>query len=257
MNIYELTETQVILFSLVLLRMIAFVFSAAIFSTPNVSAPLRVLFSLVLAMTVFPLLKIGASPGLAEDLVPSAAREVFIGLLIGYLSRLFFLAVSMTGDFVSILLGLSSAQLYNPMMQSQGGVIEHFHVLLGSMFFLLINGHHMLITAMMQSYDIVAVAGTAPLKFGGLAEIAQFGGDLLVITVKMSAPVLVAMLLANIAMGILGRAIPQLNVLVTSFPVTVLLGLGTMFVCLPLFVMEMHGLVDVTAMKLMQVMKSL
>lgn len=256
MNIYSLTETQVIFFSLVMLRMTAFVFSAAIFSTPTVSAPLRVLFALVLTMTMFPLLQLPGSADLNDSLIPLAVRELLVGLIIGYLSRLFFLAVSMTGEIVSVSLGLSAAQLYNPLMQSQGGVVEQFHVILGSIFFLLINGHHVLITALMQSFELVSLASLS-LNFESLAEIAAFGSDLLVLTVKMSSPVLVAILLSNIAMAILGRSIPQMNVLVTSFPVTILIGLGTMIVCLPLFVMEMHALVDVTATKLMQVLKAL
>lgn len=258
MNLYALSEIQLLAFSLVLLRMIAFVFSAAIFSAPVVSVPLRILFSLVLAMTVFPAAKIDPSvlQGFSENLIPFAGREVLIGLILGFLSRLFFFAISMVGDLISITLGLSAAQLYNPMMGSQSGVVEQFHVILGSLLFLLLNGHHILISALAQSFDMVAI-GSASLKAGGLAEYALFGGEMIALTIKMSAPVVVAVLLANVAMGVLGRAIPQMNVLVTSFPVTILLGLGTMMICLPLFVGEMSGLVELTGHQLMAMLKAL
>lgn len=258
MNPYALTEVQILVFGLVLLRLLAFVFSAAIFSAPVVNAPIRVLFSLVLAMVIYPLVHVDPAVlrGFDEFLPFMAVREVVVGLVIGFLSRIFFFAVSMVGDLISISLGLSAAQLYNPMMQSQGGILEQFHVILGSLLFLVLNGHHLLISALIQSFEIVQI-GVMTFKTGGLAEMALFGGDLLVITIKMGAPIMVAIFLANLAMGILGRAIPQLNVLVTSFPVTILLGLGTMFICLPLFIGEMHGLIDVTGFKLMQVLKSL
>lgn len=258
MNLYALSEVQILVFALVLLRMLGFIFSAAVFSNPVFNVPVRVLFCLVLAMLVFPVIKTdaAAAKGFTDSLPFLAAREVLIGLIMGFLTRLFFFAVSMTGDLISVSLGLSSAQLYNPMMGSQGGVLENFHVILGSMFFLIINGHHMLISALVQSFDLLPVAA-ATLKTGGLGEIALFGQDLMVLTIKMSAPILVSILLANLAMGILGRAIPQMNVLVTSFPVTILLGFGVMFVCMPLFVTEMNGLVDVTAVKLLQVLKAL
>ncbi|MBX2987601.1 MAG: flagellar biosynthetic protein FliR [Bdellovibrionaceae bacterium] len=238
--------------------MIGFVFSAALFSLPAINTPLKILFCLVLTMTVYPAVKTDPAVmrGFGEDLILIAGREVLIGLVLGYLTRLFFFAISMTGDLISVTLGLSSAQLYNPMMASQGSVIEQFHVLIGSMFFLLINGHHMLISALVQSLDMIPV-GLLSLNTGSLAEVAMFGQDLLVLTIKMSAPVMAAILIANLAMGILGRAIPQINVLVTSFPVTIMLGLVVMFICMPLFALEMNVLVDMTSAKLLQVLKTL
>jgi len=258
LNLYALSEPQILVFSLVLLRMVSFVFSAAIFSAPMVSTPLRVLFSMILAMSVYPAVKTDAVvlQGFSDSLPLFAIREVAIGLILGFLSRIFFFAVSMVGDVISISLGLSAAQLYNPVMESQGGVVEQFHVILGSLLFLLLNGHHVMITALVQSFDYAAIGLTA-FRTGGLAEYALFGGELITLTVKMTAPVMVAILLANVAMGILGRAIPQMNVLVTSFPVTILLGLGTMVICLPLFVGEMSGLIDVTSLQLMKMLKAI
>ena len=258
MNVYQLTEIQVMFFVLVLLRMMGFVFSAAVFSMPAMNAQLKVLFCMALAMLLYPIVRISpeATSQLDGQIILMAGREVLVGLLMGYLTRLFFFAVSMTGELISISLGLGSAQLYNPMMASQGGVIEQFHVILGTMFFLLLNGHHLLLGALAQSFELIEV-GQISIKTGPLAEIAVFAQDLLILTLKMSAPVLVSILIANLAMGILGRAIPQINVLVTSFPVTIMLGLMVMFIGIPLFVMEMNGLLDLTTTKLMQVLKTL
>jgi flagellar biosynthetic protein FliR len=258
LNPYFLSEPQILFFALILLRMSAFLFTAALFSLPAMNAPLKVLLAVVLTMIVAPTLKPGPEifTGFSDGLPLIAAREVLVGLVLGFLTRLFFFSVSMTGDLISISLGLNSAQLYNPMMASQGSVVEQFHVLLGSMFFLLINGHHMLIGAIIQSFELLP-AGVLSFRVGPLGEMAAFGQDLLIITLKMSAPVMASILIANIAMGILGRAIPQINVLVTSFPVTIMLGLAVMFICLPLFVFEMGGVVDLTTAKLMQVMKAL
>lgn len=258
MNIYQLTEVQILIFALVLLRMIAFVLSAAVFSMTSISMPVKILFSLVLTMILFPVVQVAPElpQSLDENLILLAGREVVVGLIIGFLTRLFFFAISMTGELISISLGLSSAQLFNPMMASQGGVIEQFYVLIGTIFFLLLNGHHLLISALAQSFELIAV-GVPSFKTGPLVEIAAFGQELLILTLKMSAPVLVAILIANMAMGILGRAIPQINVLITSFPVTIMLGLIVMFVGVPLLVFEMNGLLDLTTTKLMQVLRTL
>lgn len=238
--------------------MAGFVMSAAIFSLPAVNMQVRVLFCIALATIVYPLVKVQPEvlKGLSSDIALLAMREVVLGLIIGFLTKIFFFAVSMTGDLVSVSLGLGQAQLFNPAMGVMGSPVEQFHVMLGSLFFLLINGHHMMITALVKSFEILAV-GSFSLKTGPLAEVAVFGQDLLIITIRMSAPVLVSVLVANISMGILGRAIPQLNVLVTSFPVTVMLGLAVLILCLPLMVFEMNGVITITADKLFTVLKGL
>lgn len=258
MNIYQLTEAQVLFFGLVLLRMLAFVFSSALFSLPAINVTVKILFSLVLALCLYPTIPGIASvaDGMQGDLPLLAAREALIGLVLGFLTRIFFFALSMVGEIASVSIGLASAQMYNPMADAHGGVLEQLHVLLGSLLFLLLGGHHVMISALAQSFEMIPLA-TLSMKTGPLAEMALFGRDLLVLTLKMSAPVLVAILIANMAMAILGRAVPQLNVLVTSFPVTIMLGLVVLLISLPLMIFEMNGLVDLTATKLMQVMKTL
>ncbi len=95
------------------------------------------------------------------------------------------------------------------------------------------------------------------LNIGPFGEIALFGQMALLLTIKMCAPVIVTILLVNLAFGILGRAVPQINVLVTSMPVTIMLGMTVVFICLPLLTMEMTGLIEITSSKLFDVMKHL
>lgn len=253
----QISEVSVIFFALLLLRMIAFVFSSSIFGHSGVPISLRILFSLTFTMILFSTVK---SPTLSstygEDLILLAGREMIIGLSLGYLTRLFFFAVSMTGDMVSMAMGLSNASLFNPMTNSQGNVIEQLHNVLGTLMLLALGGHHIFIEAISQSYDLVPV-GSWSLKVAGLGEFARLAQEVLVITIKMCAPVIVAMLLTNVGMAILGRAIPQINILVTSAPIQVMIGLFILFICMPLWVLEINGLLDVTAGHLFQVMKSL
>lgn len=258
MNLYQLTEVQLIVFALVLLRVIAFCFSAAILSATYINVPTRILVSLALTMCMYSTVKVGSIESVvsSEALIFSAAIEILYGLLLGFMTRLFFFVVGMFGEICSISMGLNSAQLFNPMSGSSGGVLEQFYVILGSIFFLALNGHHMLLIALSHSFELLPLGSTA-LKTGGLGEAVYWAREVLAMALKMSAPVLVAILLANVVMGILGRAIPQMNVLVTSMPVTLLLGFGVMFVCMPLLVFEMNGIIGETATKLMQVMKSL
>lgn len=258
LNLYHLPESQMIIFALILMRMLSFIISSAVLGSPTVSIQVKVLLSIVITAILYPTVKI-TNPDLASisnDIILLTAREILIGLTLGFLTRLFFFAVTMTGDLVSLSVGLNASQLYNPMLGQNGNTLDQFYSLIATLIFFSVNGHHLLISALAQSFEMIPAA-TLKLNYGVYAEIAAYGQQILVMAIKMSAPVIVAVLVANLSMGILGRAIPQINVLVTSLPVTITIGMGVVFVCLPLIVLEMNGLLDATTANLFAVMKHL
>ncbi|WP_413288928.1 flagellar biosynthetic protein FliR [Bdellovibrio sp. HCB337] len=255
---YHMTEAQVIIFGLIFLRMISFVVSSVVFGSGNISVPIKILLAVVVSMVVFPSVQLATTDAakLTEDLVLLSAREVAVGLSLGFLTRLFFFTVGMAGELVSVTIGLGQAQIYNPMLGSNSNTVEQFYNTLATLIFFAINGHHLVLGGIAQSYELIPLA---QMKFnvGPFAEMATFVQDMMVMGIKMCAPVIGAVLVTNIAMGILGRAVPQINVLVTSVPVTLLIGFVLMFICIPLLVMEMHGIMDLTHTKLVLVMKAL
>ena len=255
---YGLSEIQLVIFGLVLLRMIAFIVSSIIFGSGNISAPVKILLSLTLTMMIFPTIQISAidTAKLTEDLVLLSAREVVLGLSLGFLSRLFFFAIGMMGELVSTSIGLGAAQMFNPLMGTNSNTVEQFYTTIATLVFFSLNGHHLVLGAIAESYELIPIA-QLKLNMGPFAEMATFAQDMMVMAVKMCAPIIAAILITNIAMGVLGRAVPQINVLVTSMPVTLMIGFVLMFVCIPLLVMEMNSVLDMTQTKLSMVMKAL
>lgn len=253
-----MTEAQILLFALILLRMIAFVVSSAVFGSPTINVSLKVLLSILLSVLLYPVVKVGNVDYqlISNQIIGLAIRELIIGLSLGFLTRLFFFVVTMTGDLVSVSVGLSASQLFNPMMGTNGNTLDQFYSTIGTLVFLAINGHYMLLNGIAQSYELIPVSSLA-LNMGPFAEMAVFGQTVMMMAIKMCAPVLITVLLVNLAMGILGRAVPQINVLVTSMPVTIMLGMMVVFLCLPLLIIEMNGLVEITTTKLFAVMKHL
>lgn len=252
------TEANVILFGLIWLRMLSFVMSSAFFSSPSVSTPVKILFSVVIAFVVFPIAKIDNTETavVSANLIFYALKEVSIGLFLGFLTRFFFFALSMAGEMISTSLGLSSAQVYNPFSGQNGQVIEQFYSLFGMVVFLSLNGHHIFVTALMDSFQVVPLAKDT-LNFGGLAEVAVGFQKIFVVMIKMAAPIVITLFIVNIAMSIIGRAVPQINVLVTSFPVTIMIGLVVIIVSIPLMSYEMNLLIDSTSTELFKMMRTL
>lgn len=261
-DISLLSEPYILLFALIFLRMIAFVFSSALFGLQNISAAIKILLALSLTSMTFALVRSQSiyttevMAGFSQGIVFLAVKELITGLVIGFLTRLFFFAVSMTGDLVSVYMGLSNAQLFNPMTNSTGNSMEQFHTLMGVLVLLAINGHHSFLSGILQSFELIPVS-SASLKVGSLAEVAYWGQDVLIMAIKMSAPILVAILTANVAMAILARVVPQINVLITGAPITFGLGIFILVICMPLWVLEMNGILQLTSEKLMTVIKSL
>ncbi len=238
-----INEIEIIGFALLLIRVSAFLVSWPVFGSVQVPQPVKVLLALLMTFTMFSTVKYDA--GLigfdSLNLIMLALREAFVGVCLGFLCRLFFFAVGMAGNIISLTMGLAQAQLYNPALGTSGNSVEQFYTILGTIFFLAINGHHYMLGGLMQSLELIPVA----YSFGDPLLFKSFGGvvmELFEIGVKLSAPVLVTIMFSNIAMGIIGRAVPQINVLITALPVNILVGFIVLMISIPLFVMQMTDL---------------
>lgn len=259
-NFSELNEVQILMFGLILLRMTAFIVSSAIFSSPSISVALKVLFSVVLTLTVFR--TVATSDALVRlhelenNLLMLCARELAIGLCLGFVTRLFFFGLSMAGELVSISLGLGQAQMFNPMMGSMGNAMEQFYVIVGSLVYLSLNGHHLLIQGLVQSFEVTPVA-LMQFHFESFAEMVLKAQSFFVVGVKIAAPVIICMIIIQVGIALISRAVPQINVLVTSASITSLVGFLVIFVSLPLLVMQMTGLMDLTHVEFLKFLKTL
>ena len=160
MSLFDFNEAEIIAFSLVLVRMSSFVVSWPVFGVSTVPSTIKILFAFVLSILTFPVIKWN---GLPHDIgsylmVWLFIREVFIGLSIGFLARFFFFAFGISGQIISISMGLSNTQLFNPAIGERATPIDQFQVMIASLFFLSVNGHHLFLSALMDSFDIVPLS---------------------------------------------------------------------------------------------------
>ncbi|MCB0386422.1 MAG: flagellar biosynthetic protein FliR, partial [Bdellovibrionales bacterium] len=172
-----------------------------------------------------------------------------------FLARAFFYVLSVAGQVISVSMGLSSIQLFNPAVGDRSSAFDQFLVGLGTLFFLAINGHHIFLGGLRDSFHLVPLSGDliSTAYFGQMGAIVH---EITMIGVRLAGPILIAVLFMNIAMAVIGRAVPQINVLITSLPVNIMVGFLVMFVSLPLIIWQMHDLVDLTAERVFQMMKN-
>jgi flagellar biosynthetic protein FliR len=243
----QLNEIQILMFGLILLRMSAFVVSAAIFNAQTISAPLKILISLVFSIVVFQSVATNVAivrlSELQNDLLLLAGREVLIGVTLGFVTRLFFFAIAMAGEIVSVSMGLGQAQIFNPMMGSMSNAMEQFYTVIATLVFLSLNGHHLIILGIVESFNTSPIAEMS-FHYASFAEIVIKMQNFFIIGIKISAPIMVSMIIVQLGIAMLSRVVPQINVMVTSASITTLVGFAIMFISLPLLIMQMSGLMN-------------
>ncbi|MCB0420545.1 MAG: flagellar biosynthetic protein FliR [Bdellovibrionales bacterium] len=256
-NIYNFNEIEMLSFILVFIRMTSFIVSWPVFGSGLVPTPAKVLFSLVITLVIFPVLdrSLVSITFDSYQMVFLAMKEVFIGVTFGFLARMFFFCISVAGQLNSITMGISSSQLFNPAMGSSASSLEQFKVAIATLFFLAIQGHHVFLQGIVMSFDLVPM-GLQGVNFLSSSSVGEFTQQVMEIGVRLSAPVLVAVFFMNISMAVIGRAVPQINVLITSLPVNILAGFVIMIIVMPIFIWQMEDIVDFSAEAVFKLLKT-
>jgi len=191
--------------------------NAAVPGTLRLVLGLAITFALTTAMPSVPAPPPGSWLGLAI-----LAKEALIGVSLGFAMRLAFTALELAGELIALQMGLSFATLYDPQSSGQTGVISDLFILLATLTFLSLNGHLAVLAMLAESFNLLPVGAALPVaNWQGLVLMAGtvFGMGLL-----MALPFLAALIITNIALGILTRAAPQLNVFAVGFPVSMFVG---------------------------------
>jgi|UniRef100_A0A7C5EPW5 flagellar biosynthetic protein FliR len=152
-------------------------------------------------------------------------REILWGLSVGLLFRFLFAGIQMAGNLVSIQMGFGMATLLDPQSQAQNTLLGEILVLLALMVFLTIDGHHVLLRFLVQSFEELPLDSnlTFPRVLGGY--LSSMGNLMFSLGIQLLAPVLALLWLTQLALGLMARAVPQIHVLVVGFPLTIAVGL--------------------------------
>ncbi|MBL8393742.1 MAG: flagellar biosynthetic protein FliR [Candidatus Accumulibacter sp.] len=218
----------VVAFFFPLARVLALIAAAPPFNNPALPVRIRLVFGLVITLGIAPVLPPmpAVEPGSGAGLL-LLAQQVLIGFAMGFAMRLVFSAVDMAGNLISLQMGLSFASSYDPQSAGQTAVISEFLGLLALLVFMAINGHLMVIATLTQSFSII------PVRAGNFAAntwwtLAESGAIIFSSGLLLALPIVVALMITNLALAVLSRAAPQLNLMAIGFPLTIALGFMTL-----------------------------
>jgi flagellar biosynthetic protein FliR len=215
------------------LRILALMSSAPLFSHQSVPMIVRVALAFtitfVVAATLPPAPFVSPFSAAGGILV---VQQVVVGIAIGLAMQLVFAAVTLAGDMVGLQMGLSFASFVDPQNAEQAPIVGSFLSLVLMLLFLAINGHLALIAAMVDSFTVMPIGPSGWTSLDTM-RLVQAGSDLFATGVALSLPVIGALLLVNLTLGMLTRTAPQLNLFAVGFPVTLAVGLVMLLLAMP------------------------
>jgi flagellar biosynthetic protein FliR len=228
----DLIQAWVVTILIPLVRLLGFVAIAPFFGNQAISMPIKVAMGILLAMMIAP-----AAPAMPTvDLLSLRgiliiAEQMIIGLAIGLMMQIIFSAIEMAGQISGMTMGFGFATNYDPQSAGSTIVISQLMGILALLVFLSMNGHLIMISALLESFYAFPVTAE-PRMIDGMT-IAIWGAKLFSISLQLSLPIVATLLITNLALGILTKSSPQLNIFGIGFPITLCVGFLVIMLMLP------------------------
>ncbi|NPU84736.1 MAG: flagellar type III secretion system protein FliR [Syntrophaceae bacterium] len=238
MNIPMITPDQIGAFLFVFLRMSAMIALLPIFGDRPVLLRVRAGLSLILSFLVFPFVDPGNVPAVTGNVVSmilSLAGEVLVGVILGFAVRFVFAGIQYAGELAGLQMGFYIANVLDPVSNGQVSVIAEIQYMMALVVFLVVDGHHVLLQAVTESFRILPLGGlhiSGPL----VQTIFDWTRGVFVIALKIGAPIMAALIFTNVALGIVARTVPQINVFIVGFPLQIAVGFLFLGLSVPIFI---------------------
>ncbi|MNS06896.1 Flagellar biosynthetic protein FliR [compost metagenome] len=226
-------NTWVAAFLWPLTRIMGMISVAPLFGNVSVPARVKIGLGIMLALIIGP--TVPQLPALDPLSLPGLlilAQQLIIGLAIGFAMRITFAGVELAGEIIGMTMGLGFASFFDPQTRARSSAISQFLALLTLMIYLATNLHLVVLSTLAQTFELLPVTGNF-VAGGGMLEVVKWGGRIFSAGVQLSLPVVAALLITNIALGILTRAAPQLNIFGIGFPITIGVGFIMIGIVLP------------------------
>ena len=232
------TEAQVLAWITPLLwpflRVLALFSALPVFSQRNVPARVRVALAFLIALCAQASLpEMPVIPLDSAAAVMALVQQMLIGVCLGFAVRLVFAAVEFAGELIGLQMGLNYAAFFDPMSGGQATATANFFGTTVGFLFIVINGHLLVIAAVVQSFQVFPV-GQEPLAFLHQVQPQAWGSEIFRMGLWIALPIVAMLLFVNLVLGVISRVASQMNVFAIGFPITLGVGLLGMLLTLPL-----------------------
>ena len=245
MSIFETPYQDFNHFLLIFIRVGVILFLLPFFNSRKIQVMSKVGLTLIITILLYPVIKVSTAtvPESILGLAQLIAGELILGMILGLMVQVFFEGVKIMGEMVGFQTGLSVANIIDPQSGTQMSIFSNMAYLLAMILFLLLNGHHILLSALRGSFDIIQV-GTLSLNPLLMQKMISHVGQMFVIGIKIGAPAIAALLFTKIVFGLITKFIPQMNIMIVAFPAQIAIGLLFFGISLRLLLVFIEKYVD-------------
>lgn len=237
----------------IFLRAGAFLFLLPLVGRP-VPVQVRVAAALFLATLLAPITITDSTLAMPGDFIGLAVlsmKEVFIGFILGYSVQIIFYICQVAGRLMSMQIGLMQSNLFNPMMREQSTLLGTGMTMLSMVLIFSLGMHQMILRSFIESLELLPPG--QPFQGGAFAETVVHGvGNVFLLAVQISAPLIAVNFIITLAFAILGRAVPNMNVLILSFGVRIIVGLFVLILIFVVLVQFLLGAISESPERMLQ-----
>ena len=238
MGIPLLGSEQLLVFVFVFLRIGAMLVMIPVIGEGAVPVRVKGGLAIVVSLLVYPVVRDLPGWSLQTETLWVAwaiVGEILIGTLLGFTAKMVFAGIRFGGEMVGMQMGFSIVSVIDPATRTQSSIMAEFQYMIAVLVYLAVDAHHLFIVAIVESYRFVPPAG---FHYTGalLAALLTFSQAIFVTAVKISAPVMAVLLFTNVALGIVARTVPQINVFIVGFPLQIAAGLFFLGLTIPVIV---------------------
>ena len=238
-DVFSIIMDKFTLFLLILVRMSSLFVITPVFGGRNVPSYFKVGLAFFCSVILVTLLKdVTIEFTNIFSYASIILKELVIGIILGFVSYMVFSALYLAGQIIDTQIGFGMVSVLDPLQRTQVPLVGNFLYIITLIFFLTMNGHHVLLTALFKSYNVLPINSFTfnDVLFNNMLNIFY---ETFMIGFKISIPIIAASLLAEIALGILTKTVPQMNVFVIGMPLKVGVGLVVLFSMIPMFLTTM------------------
>jgi len=246
--------------TLVFVRTGAILFALPIIGDQPTPIQVRVILAAAISVCVYPMLPsawhLTATPD-ALEMALLVVREILVGVALGFVARMTFDGILMAASVVGFQMGFGTATLFIPDAGAQMDGFTAFHRAVVMLLFLALNLHHVFLGGMVDAFRLIPPGGVEPNTAALSTVIIEATANVFAVAIQLAAPVLVALMFAMAALGLIARAVPQINVFVLSFPASFFIGLGIYIATIPFYPEWFQSHIMTTQAQLTNVVRSM
>lgn len=220
-------------FTLVLARLGALIMSAPIFSSAAIPVRAKALMAVAIALLISPVVAMHPPADMTNLVIYGKylVTEALVGLLLGFGITVFLSGIQLTGQIISQLGGTAVAEVFDPTIESNVSVFSQMFYFLSLAMFVLLDGHRLVMDALLDTYQFIP-PGHASLGQTYMETLTTLFAQSFLLGIRAAAPTMTALLLSTLVLGLIGRTLPQINILAVGFGINAMLTLGCLFMSL-------------------------